>query len=501
VTGALIGWTRDGASAWADSSDRPTGAVVSSAAQGFDGDPATAWTTDGPYLEGQWLEVGTPRPVTIDALPVTVVADAAHSPPTEITLSVDGEDVATVDMPELDGTSTVDLDVPRVRGSRFRLELSEVDEQGAPDGEDGDPPLPVAIAEVGLPGPTVPGLHGRLDTGCRDDLLTAGGRAVPLRVRGTMADALAGRPLEVTPCGDRTDLTLRTENLVRSTSGRTSGIDIDQLVLRSAGGGAASTSDAPLVAESPTAPSDPPRVEVVDESAAGLRLRVSGATPGTPFWLALGQSYNDGWAATVEGDDQVIRPELVDGFANGWRIEPRSGSFDIELEFTPQRSVDVALWISLLAGLLCLALARRPARPMTDPSDPPTEPGAFSARVAFRYAGRRPGTAATAGVALGMGALAWVLAGPAVGVIAGTVAAVGCRYPRARAVVLAGSAGALALAAAYVVVIQVLHHPEPGLDWPHEMRRAHPLGWTAVLLLTADLVVAHAWRRPHRPDS
>jgi len=84
-----------------------------------------------------------------------------------------------------------------------------------------------------------------------------------------------------------------------------------------------------------------------------------------------------------------------------------------------------------------------------------------------------------------------------VGVAVGTATVVGCRYPRARAVVLAGSAGALALAAAYVVAIQVLHHPEPGLDWPHEMRRAHPLGWTAVLLLTADLVIAHTWRRPH----
>jgi hypothetical protein len=64
--------------------------------------------------------------------------------------------------------------------------------------------------------------------------------------------------------------------------------------------------------------------------------------------------------------------------------------------------------------------------------------------------------------------------------------------------VLAGSAGSLALAALYVVYIQLLHHPEPGLDWPHEMRRAHPLGWLAVLLLFTDVVVSWLWSRRAR---
>ncbi|HEV7757494.1 MAG TPA: discoidin domain-containing protein, partial [Acidimicrobiales bacterium] len=505
VTGELIGRPQDGSSAWARSSDRPTGAIISSAAQAFDGDPTTAWSTDGNFVEGQWIEVHTPRPVTIDSLPLTVVADGVHSLPAEVTLSVDGDEVATVDVPELDDTgpaghtSTVDLDIPRVRGSRFELELSAVDIYEAPGAEYGDDTPPVAIAEIGLPGPTVPDLPRRIDTGCRDDLLTVDDHAVPLRVRGTTADALASRPLTLTPCGDRRAVTLRTENLVSSTRGTTSGIDLDQLVLRSAAGGAASTSDAPLVGEAPGAADAGagPRVEVVSQSAAKVRVHVSGATGGTPFWLVLGQSFNAGWTATADGGS-ARSPELVDGFANGWRIDPRSGSFDVELVFTPQRSVDIALWVSLIAGLLCVALAFRPARRTVVAAS--AAPEAYDPDTAFRFPGVRPGLPAAALVALALGVLGWLLAGPAVGVVVGVAAAAGARYDRSRRWILVASAASLALAAAYVLYIQVVHHPDPSLEWPYEMRRAHPLGWLAVLLLAVDVAVNRVWQRGRHHD-
>jgi hypothetical protein len=530
LTGELIGRPRDGSSAWADSSDRPTGALISSAPLIFDGDPATAWHTDGSYLEGQWVEVNTPRPVTIDSLPLSIVADGLHSRPTEVTLSVDGEEVATVDVPALDDrgpaghTDTVELDVPRVRGRSFRLELSEVEIPELPGAVYGDAPPPVAIAEVDLPGPKVPELSRRVDSGCRDDLLTVNDRPVPVRVRGTTADALAARPLRLAPCGDRRTVTLRTENLLSSTRGSTSGIDVDQLVLRSAAGGAASSAEGTLVAEAggttgttgatgatetsddragvgPARSPGQPRVEVVSESAAHVRVRVSGATPGTPFWLVLGQSYNDGWTATPDGGE-AVRPELVDGFANGWRLDPDAGTFEVDLAFTPQRTVDAALWLSLLAGLLCVGLALRKPRPVSATATGPEVPGTFAPAEAFRYLGTRPAPVVAVAVVVGMAALGWALAGPAVGAITGLAAAAGTRSERARPLVLAGSAAALALAALYVVGIQLLHHPEPGLDWPSEMRKAHPLGWLSVLLLTADVVVARAWRRHphhHRP--
>ena len=43
---------------------------------------------------------------------------------------------------------------------------------------------------------------------------------------------------------------------------------------------------------------------------------------------------------------------LVDGYANGWLVHPKQASFDVVLEWTPQRQVWAALWISALAALV-----------------------------------------------------------------------------------------------------------------------------------------------------
>ena len=42
--------------------------------------------------------------------------------------------------------------------------------------------------------------------------------------------------------------------------------------------------------------------------------------------------------------------------------------------------------------------------------------------------------------------------------------------------------------------IQVRHSPMPGFEWPIEMDRVHPLGWLAVLLLVADVIVDRVWQ-------
>ena len=92
-------------------------------------------------------------------------------------------------------------------------------------------------------------------------------------------------------------------------------------MLRSAAGGGADPTDGTLVAAAPP-PAEPaaaaPTVEVTHDDHDRADVQVTGATPGEPFWLVLGQSYNPGWTATVDGDD-LGEPVLVDGFANGWR--------------------------------------------------------------------------------------------------------------------------------------------------------------------------------------
>ena len=74
-------------------------------------------------------------------------------------------------------------------------------------------------------------------------------------------------------------------------------------------------------------------------------MHVSGARPGVPFWLVLGQSNNAGWKATVAGKD-AGQSTLVNGFANGWLIKPGTKDFDVTLTWTPQTRVWIALAIS-----------------------------------------------------------------------------------------------------------------------------------------------------------
>ena len=72
------------------------------------------------------------------------------------------------------------------------------------------------------------------------------------------------------------------------------------------------------------------RVRSTSKGSTKIELTVSGARKGTPFWLVLGESNNAGWEATVDGKD-IGGSTLVDGYANGWLVEPPSGSFYVTL--------------------------------------------------------------------------------------------------------------------------------------------------------------------------
>jgi hypothetical protein len=508
VKDALLGRPHDGPVPWVRTSNGMAGTVTTGAAA-FDGDPATVWSTARSEPRFSWIDVALPHPVTIDHLPLTVVADGLHSVPTEVELSVDGRAVGRFRLPTIaDGrrqnaTTRVDLDLPTVTGSRFRLRFTGVRERRTNDWvSDRRIAEPAALAEIGLPGARVPALPRTFDSGCRPDLLAVDGRPVPVRVTGPMDDALAARPLAVRACGPGGGAVEvgRGESRLTARPGVATGIDLDALVLRSAAGGGPSTATGPLVAEAAAgggSGTSTPRIEVVYDHGDRLALRVSGATPGEPFWLVLGQSFNSGWQATAEGR-VLAAPRLVDGFANGWLVVPRHGTFDVSLAFTPQRQVDGALWLSALAALGCVVLAlgrpRRAAAPDAPAASAPpgsaAVPAAFWARAVFRYPGPPVGRRAAWLTGLGVGLGAAILAGPLVGGAVGLAALAASRRDAARPLLLLGSPAALGLVTAYVLYIQLRHGPEPSFDWPYEMRAVHSLGWLAVLLLAADVVVS-----------
>jgi hypothetical protein len=501
VIDQTLGRPHDGSVTWARASSQLNGSLQTASAA-FDGDPATAWTTVRSNPDNEWVEVNLTAPVTISSLPLTVIADGRHSVPTHVELIVDGVNQGRLELPALgDGpvqnaTATVDLPLAQpVTGSSFRVRIAGVRPITTHDwNSDRAVDQPAAIAEIGLPAPTVPALPAVYDSGCRSDVLTVDGGPVPVRITGPMADAVAGQALPLATC-DGSPLTLDGgEHEIASADGRDTGLDVDGLVLRSGAGGAATPAGSGTLVGEAAAGAVPtgPAIDVSRANHDRATAEVTGATPGEPFWLVLGQSFNPGWQASMDGHS-LGEPVLVDGFANGWLVTPDDASFTVDMRFTPQGRVDIAIWLSIAAALLCLVLVVR--KPRTVVNAPASEAEPYSTVLAFRYDGALPsrGTAVWTGV--GVFLLSWVLAGPWVGLAIGIAAGIGARHETFRRYLLLASPIALGLCALYVLYIQARWAPSPSFDWPIEMRRPHPIGWIAVLVLVADAVVDRVWQQ------
>jgi hypothetical protein len=364
--------------------------------------------------------------------------------------------------------------------------------------------LPVAIAEVGIPGVHRAPIRAEGLSACRSDLLTLDGAPLPVSLRGSAADAIAGRPLDLVPCAAPATNGVvldRGNHIVRSAAGTVSGIDVDGLVWGSDASGSSMAlgprGELPRsVTQVASSAGAQPRVKVTTKGSTKIELRVTGASKGTPFWLVLGQSQNEGWKASVAGDD-IGGSTLVDGFANGWRIDPKSGAFDVTLTWTPQRVVWIALAISAVAFVACLVLAlRRRVGAPSSPSD--TAPPRFASPLVA--SGHRPRSGAVVVGAVGIGIIGALVASWWVGLVAGALVALVAVVPRTRFLVTLGAPAALTLFALYVIVQQHRYDYGSNLAWPQQFASVRDLAWLAVLLLLADVVIEWMrWRAPTDP--
>ncbi len=532
----------------ATSSGRLPGDPSATASSALDGDPATMWMPGfgQPNQLGSWIHVALPAPVTVSHLDLQVAADGFHSVPTRLLLAAchapaadgrcpSGSPQADVHLPAVaDGhargdTAAIAVSFPPVTGRYLTVTVTGVrlERTGT------SPRLsePVGIAELGIPGVRVPAPPASLPGTCRSDLVAVDGKAVSVALQGSTQSALAGRDVALRLCGaDAAGLHLGAgRHVVTTTPGEGPGLDVDQLALDSAPGGAAMPVGAPAAGtsaggigaplRSPT-PGSAPTVRLVSSATTSVHVRVTGAT--RPFWLVLGQSLNDGWQATVDGTGRSLGPPtLIDGFANGWLVDPPAGgTMAVTMRWTPQGPQDVALVVSLLAALASLALVLWPRRrrppahaasaDKAGAASPPATAGA-SATAGPDPVGAAPilgnpfadGPATPLWVALPVGVICALVSavlvppGAFVFVFAGVGAAVVLTLlvPKARGILGVGAVGFALGGVVYILAHQASGHFGANGSWPSEFEPASLVVWVAVLLLATDAVVGLVRRR------
>ena len=436
---------------------------------------------------GAWIEATSTTPVTVDHATLSVVTDGRHTVPTQVSVVADGVPARTLPLPTLHDSDTagavqtVDLSFDPVTAKSIRLVVERVRPKLTTPGPDQYPvELPVAIAEAGFSNVPLAAAPATVDTGCRDDLVQVNGQPFPVAIRGAEADARSG--LDVVAC-DASLALPEGSNRLTSTEGLTTGIDIDRVVLSSDVAG----TPAPITAAGAPSRESGAAVRVTSSTPDSYHLKVR--TDGTPFWLVLGQSQNDGWEATVNGKS-LGTSHLVNGFANGWTVRPgEAGTVDIVLRWTPQRAVWIGLAVSGLAIVACLVLVLVPGRRsrpgvVVTPSsaspvgadslfDPPVadSPGSFAALA--------PSLRTTVAAAFGAGVLTALVSRWWIGLLVAAAVLVAPRLTRGRLLLAAGSPVALALGAL--------------LDIPE-------LGWLAIGLLLADILAGALWARRRPPE-
>ncbi len=467
--------------AW--SSGRLPGDLGSAASFAFDDDSSTAWTgVFGPQA-GQWISLRSGQPMDVRGIDMAIVTDSFHSVPTILNVTADGVDLGNYatglkNVTQPRGTiATIRIPVEVSTAREITITAVEVDERLTIDWYSHvNHAMPISIAEIG----TAPGVAfsppSGVETGCRSDLISISGDPVPVRVVGSAADAVARKRLDLIGCSVAT---AGREMVVSTSRGMDTGIDLDQVVLRS-----------PRDIPQPPPPTPP---DVVRHSDTAFTVSV----PASPLsrWLILGQSRNNGWHASIDGVD-LGPPITIDGFANGWLI-PGGDDVKVELRWTPQDLVRWTLGISLLTALVAIVLVWKgrphqfevsPDRGAGIDGGPLPEIGPLPLLQPSRGSARAWRSAIPAAIGVGLFSLVNLPQWPLAAVVVGLIVLAGLRHPRVGALAAALSAMSLGLASLYIMIQQRRFRYPPVFVWPQQFERVHILGVLAILLIAAEYV-------------
>ncbi len=327
------------------------------ASSAFDGDGSTAWVA--PWVPGttQWLSWRTSRPHTLRRLALVRSSLPARVPDVGAVVVAGRADAAAA-------RGSRRLGRAATAGARALVPASRCSPRAGRPGRRSPSPS--------CAGPECRGSRCRARAACVGRVATSPapppGKPLALRVSGTVADLDAGRPLRARSCG--APLSLPAGRTVLHVPG---GV-LRPLTLRLRSAAPDPVARAALLAGRVLDPGKMGR-----GSYDGVRVQVS-----APSWLVLGESYNRGWHAECDGKS-LGAPQVVDGYANGWRVQP--GCSRVSLTFGPQKAVWWGYAIGALGCLLLLGilLLRRPRR-APEPIQPPFEVDDSAWRLPLRRA-------------------------------------------------------------------------------------------------------------------
>jgi arabinofuranan 3-O-arabinosyltransferase len=488
------------------SSSRPAGDDFSRGAKAIDGDPTTAWQSAFSPQPGAWWQVTQPTASPLTFSSISVIDDRRHSLPEAIHLEVDGKPGPSIPITAAhaagkDGAVHTFTFAPQtVDGKTVRIVVDSIVPRTNNDWLSGNPVvMPLGISELGItkadgsplrPGPT----PANLPVTCRTDLATIGSTPAPLALTGSTADAEQGRPLALTACdGGSAGIAIpKGDTRVETVDGATTGIDVNQLVMDAA----------PVT---PTATPTPaqlaaahPKLTTTRTSRVGYDIKAEGSK--TPYWLVLGQSINDGWHLSVDGKD-LGAPTLVNGYANGWRIDPAkvgTGALTMRLEWTPQRLVWISIAISVLGFLACLILLFVPrfaGTPTVDEGRRPLRPLGISP---FDHTGSAASVRATVLATIGVFAGTAIFVTPLWAIVVAALCALALRTRWGWTALRFVTVGLLVVTAGYVVLKEWRNGIKVDFDWPQQFEAVTWLPMVAFACLAADMVVEAirgGWRR------
>ena len=448
---------------------RLTGDIASRGIFATDHDADTAWTSPFNDAVGSELTI-TVGEAGVDTFDLLQPTDELHSVITNLHIEQgDLHALVTVPAPDADGRSTVTLQAPLRPGSAS-ITVTGIEPRFTLDRRFGErTSLPVAIRELTAAAIGGPDSAGDFAPSCNSNLATLDGAPLGLLLdEGVLARFRAGEAAQVPTCsgdtdGDQIVLPAGTHQL-ETVAGLTSGIDIDRVVLTTDGEAAGASTPVQL-------------------QRTRLTRTATVAPCPTGCWLIMGEGRNAAWTASV-GGAAAVPSAPVSGGMNGWWVPPSTSPTTVHIEWTGQTPVTAALIVSLLAVLVCMALAMR-RRPSTRAAiefapAPPRLGGAVLAPVSF-----------TRGVASGvvLVASAWLIASPGTAVTAGAIAVVmvATRRPRIAGVVAAVLMAGLS---AQVLLGQRQHSYFANAAWPGWFEHLHHPGMLVVALLLAATVVS-----------